>query len=897
MSELSCVARLTALVVLCVLALTGPAAAQQPEIDSESAAAVEEQRTPDAPEAASEADEFDFDAYETESEDEDFEDFEFEDPADAALSPEAMIEELKVTGRRSESLADLDEANSVTSFGAQDLQALGIANVADLGNFTPNLEIISPNPTSPTFFIRGVGLSDFNANSTGAVAVFVDDVPLNAPALQSGLVFDAERINVLKGPQGTGANRNASAGAIKTYTRTPTDEFGANIRATAGNYRFFDVEGGIDVPIVSDVLLSRLSGRFMRRDGLTHNRCGDAPPIDERVTKDPLNPGPESICDEHVPNFQTSDIPIGLATTVNDMLAGGGRLQLLWKPHDFDMSWLLNGHVTIRDQLAPVGQSMGTRGTQFLPDGERIDGVLGGSTSRGYVGKDVFDMTAARRDELIDEGLSFGDALNQARIDVADDLAENLDIRPFVGDYNRTGRLYNLTGGAFVRGDITFADEVHFRTITAYDKYRRKNDQDVDSTPDEIFELQNDDKGWQVSQDFLFEGEATEWFFWRTGAYYLGERIKSKVNTLTADSPLGQSGIRDRKYEQSLNSWAIWGSFDVDFWDDLNLHAGIRYNWERKAMDYSLVSNTIPREAQEAKVWDAPTWTIRLTYRMTDDTEVFAKYSRGWKSGHFNAVGNILDRTIDAADPETLDAWEAGFRGLWWDRKVGLSTTFFYYRYKDYQVFTFNQGYGVNPELIVTNANDAENYGAEVDLTLNPVEDLLGMVRFGWLESQFLDFTQQNVISVDGPNNTRIGIPVLVDYTGNRLINSPQFQITFMGQYELDIGRFGKLIPRYDSTWKDTSYFDASAGRGPPTTFQGVPFLPENTLGQGPYWIHNARLTWAFPDWNLEVAGWVRNFMDERYKVSAINASAFSDFTVFFVGEPRTGGVDVNVRF
>jgi hypothetical protein len=92
----------------------------------------------------------------------------------------------------------------VTGFNAADLEALGAQSIEDLASFTPNLEIVTAGSTTPTFFIRGVGLNDFNPNSSGAVAIYQDDVPLNSPALQLGTLFDMERVNVLKGPQGTG---------------------------------------------------------------------------------------------------------------------------------------------------------------------------------------------------------------------------------------------------------------------------------------------------------------------------------------------------------------------------------------------------------------------------------------------------------------------------------------------------------------------------------------------------------------------------------------------------------------------------------------------------------------------------------------------------------------------
>ena len=139
-------------------------------------------------------------------------------------------------GAESEAASDFEAADSVTGFGAEDLAALGAQDIADLAAFTPNLEIVTAGATTPTFFIRGVGLNDFNSNSTGAVAIYQDDVPINAPALQLSTLFDVEAVNVLRGPQGTGLARNASAGAIKIYSRKPTGEFGGFLRSELGNY-------------------------------------------------------------------------------------------------------------------------------------------------------------------------------------------------------------------------------------------------------------------------------------------------------------------------------------------------------------------------------------------------------------------------------------------------------------------------------------------------------------------------------------------------------------------------------------------------------------------------------------------------------------------------------------
>ena len=214
-------------------------------------------------------------------------------------------------GTESEAATDFENADSVTGFGAEDLAAIGAQDIADLAAFTPNLEIVTAGATTPTFFIRGVGLNDFNANSTGAVAIYQDDVPINAPALQLSTLFDVEAVNVLRGPQGTGLARNASAGAIKLYARKPTGEFGGFLRSELGNYNLRDFEGAVEAPIYEDMLAARLAFRFTERDGTMKNRCGNAPPHSQRTLK-PDNTGPLGKTDTDAP-WSICGEPVGIS--------------------------------------------------------------------------------------------------------------------------------------------------------------------------------------------------------------------------------------------------------------------------------------------------------------------------------------------------------------------------------------------------------------------------------------------------------------------------------------------------------------------------------------------------------------------------------------------------------
>ena len=146
---------------------------------------------------------------------------------------------INVRGRGAGAI-EAEVPSSITQFDASTIEALGAQDISDLSRVTPNVNIVQPGATQATFFVRGVGLSDFSSNAAGAVTIFQDDVALNAPAIQTGQLYDVEGIDVVRGPQGSGPFRNASAGAIRVRSRRPTGNYGAQLRSSIGRY---DTEG------------------------------------------------------------------------------------------------------------------------------------------------------------------------------------------------------------------------------------------------------------------------------------------------------------------------------------------------------------------------------------------------------------------------------------------------------------------------------------------------------------------------------------------------------------------------------------------------------------------------------------------------------------------------------
>jgi outer membrane receptor protein involved in Fe transport len=922
----------------------------------------------------------------------------------------AGIEEIVVLGAESEATEDFETADSVTGFGAEDLAALGAQDIADLASFTPNLEIVTSGATTPTFFIRGVGLNDFNSNSTGSVSIYRDDVMINAPALQLLPLFDVEAVNILRGPQGTGLARNASAGAIKMYSRKPTGEFGGFLRSELGNFDFRDFEGAIEAPIIEDMLAGRFAFRLTGRDGTVKNRCGDAPAFEDRVpVPNFLGPGglkelglkntytggselPDgtpipgwSVCGEPVENNSVSFIPEGLPSRVNDVDNWAARGTLLFQP-TLDMSWLLNAHGSRRDELTRLGQSIGMLGNYCDPNavvidpatGEpipatencnfpgqqdqcvappenvgdpckapfdsqcdsfegagdglctsRIIGVLGGTQGSKSIGYQTREIRA-RLEELAPcmEGVpGFPNGTcdrpgpqrpenralrNAAKIQVAKELARNLDSEPRKGDFNicsdtdrltpgtqcqdGAGKTTNDTWGGYLKGEIVLPLGIQLTTVTGFDSYDRLIDIDLDFSPEILFQIRTEDDGWQVSQDLRLQGLLGDeaGIRWDIGGWFLREQLNVSVTNDLGRASGFAVGARD--YTQDLWSAAGYASLSFDFWEDFTLDGGFRYNWEQKKLDYSLVAGgtgiTIFEDLDNT--WDAPTGTVRLTYRFREDTHVFWKYTRGWKPGTYNATSSV-DQGVSVANPETIDAFEAGVRGSWFEGRLGLDFSFFYYSYQDYQLFTAQQFAGGQPEFVILNADDAEVYGAEVDAVVRPWIGAFANVRFGWIESQFTDFVQlqQEIIAQKG---ALITVNRELQNTGNSLLNSPQFKVSLTGEQMIPLGRWGSFTARYDAVWTDETFYDATEGRGIPN-IQNIQFLPEHTVAQPSFWVHHFRLSYRPPGGGFEIAGWVRNFTNETSKTFAFDGSTFNRTSIYFVGEPRTYGGTLTVNF
>jgi outer membrane receptor protein involved in Fe transport len=842
-----------------------------------------------------------------------------EEPAPAGDDQPPNVEVLTVRGRSAAAI-ETDVPSSITQFDASMIQALGAQDVSDLARVTPNVNIVQPGATQATFFVRGIGLQSFDANSTGAVTIFQDSVSLDLAAIQTGQLFDIQEVAILRGPQGTGPYRNASAGAISVSSSLPSGNFGAQLRSSIGRYaaeggkgalraRIQDYEGYLEAPLVEEWLSSRVAFRLRNSDPYQRNGCGNAIPFEARTPR-PKSDGTFrqiadsiDVCGERglamFPPTQVSRIPVGLDDEVDfeDTWAARGFLRM--KPPSGDLDIVLNLHGSRLDEDQTYGQAIGTRGSQERP-GARFFG--GGTGSEGFPSYQEPDQ----RQEVA-EICSVANCGGFPNVNIQafeSTLAEErpLDRKPYRGDYNREGKTTRDTWGGYLSGEAQLGD-VKLFAISSYDGYERFRSQDTDFTPEVLFEIVEDDEAWQTYQSLEATGElGLTLLEWNLGGYYAYSDLDDESTTF-----LASNNRIERNFSQQTDAFGVWGGFDWDFLDDVTLAGGVRWNWERKKfqLDRQTLSPlfNIPLSAlstDQDETWQTPTGNLILTYHFNDRASAFAKYSRGFKAGHFNAIASEdIDRP--PADPEYNDAWEAGLAGSWFDRRLSGTVNYFYYRYEDYQVFLFRDVANAPPVLEIINAKSAENYGIEVEGNIEPlrgwapraIDGLLLTANFGWLHGEFLDFQIRNTLPLGSE-----AVPVTIDFSGDSLLNSPQYKFSFAANWTFDLDRFGSLIPRYDVSWTDDVFFGLNEGRGTsPLDLEGNPRLPEYAVGQKAYFIHNVRLAYRTPSGNVEVAVFCRNLEDEVYKTYAFDATNFSNVTLNFVGTPRTIGMDMIITF
>lgn len=598
-----------------------------------------------------------------------------------------VVGELVVTAqKRAENVQRVPIA--ITALSAAQLSDRHVTGVMDLNGLSPSLQIkTDDNAANPKIFIRGVGLNDFNPNTATPVAIYVDGVYIGSPLAQMGQFFDLERIEILRGPQGTLYGRNTTGGAINVISRKPSQTFGADASAEYGNFNTVNLEGGIGGPLVKDRLAFRAAAEYVRDDGYSVNRLtGHRGNNTDHVT------GRLSLLYTPTPNFDLlSQVRYGQST--------GGSI------------WAYN-----RGLFPATAAATG-------PDGFCAPGF--------YTSGQCTDIS--------------GYANTSTNLNQGDYHLEGKDkVRTFGASATATWRLgkvslVSVTGyDSAHRNDVEDTDAGPNDVITADYLARQK-------VWSQELRLQSDGAGrakWVAGAYFAYD------YLWNHSHYDVLRLFRNPTPENPSGADLANSiGVFGWPYDETTVSYAGFGQLDYKLTPKLTATVGLRYSADHKRMHYvsdAEFGAVTLFTLDESKTFSSLSGKFGLQYALSDTANVYANYNRGYKSGGFFG-GQATDPTqLTPYKDEKVNAYEIGAKSEWLDHRLRANLSAFYYDYKDLQVYNLIV-VGAITEQIFTNASGARIYGAEAELTAVPVRNL--NLSLG---ASLLNATYQNFITPAG---------------------------------------------------------------------------------------------------------------------------------------------------
>jgi iron complex outermembrane receptor protein len=602
-------------------------------------------------------------------------------------SDRGVFDEIVVTAnRRSEPLQKVGIA--VTAYSGDQLRALGVSNSVDVAKFTPGVAATgAQGGFLQTISIRGVTQTDFNPHQEAPVAAYQDDVYISSIQGQTFATFDSERVEILKGPQGTLFGRNATGGLVNYISRKPTETLNGFIDARYGRFDLRQVEAAVGGPISGDKVMVRVAGFYSAHGAILKNLIG--------------------------PNSWTGE-------------TYAGRAHLLLKPTDnfealftgrygkvtssVSAAFQFPSQIAILDAAGNQidGRFLGANETAqvITPAGPVGTRACAGCTFFGYRDPDGPGRLTA--DPLVGKATSY--TMNKGA------TPENWSI-----SYGGSGRL------TYTAGDISLvnlADYTHFRWRTTsanlggsalpfgYDTFAKGID--------------------QYSDEFRVIGNHGP-FRWTLGTYYLN--IKNRSGSGYGFLPggidaVGTPGDEVFTFNQRTRSISGFGQIEYDIAPELTAIGGVRFLRDRKSFAYraDLVAATgvttatlfrfdpsvTPVAKRTDKLW---AWKAGLNWKPDAGVLIYATVNRGVKGGGYNAPSQPLAFNLYSFKPEKLTAYEAGFKTSL-TSQITFNGGGFYYDYKDYQAL---QTFGLGNYIV--NA-PSRTYGAEVELRARPVRHL-----------------------------------------------------------------------------------------------------------------------------------------------------------------------------
>ena len=661
----------------------------------------------------------------------------------AASQAQAQLEEVVVTAqKREQSLQDAPIA--ITAFGQNELEQKGVRDLVDLGTFAPNVKVapLPSNTAKATVAIRGSVTSNPAIYWEPTVGIYLDGAYVGK---FSGNVFklaEVERIEVLRGPQGTLFGRNTSGGAINVITQEPTGELGGKLRAGVGNFGYGELYGSLDLPAFdlggAGSLAAKISLSTDERDGFYDNvEPAPGTTITHPFTGQPIPANPAGSSKDH--NAAESTI---------------GRLDLLWD-------------VTDRLSIRYSYDDVDVDNTPAKPQFTDLDTS---NLTFGFPMPADLAQFVTRENDNIDE--------NSVDADTAEE---------FESSSHTVTAEYDLGDLGFL-GDASLKYIFNDRDLDFYQSL------DNDGTPFSIFHS-------QIFEDYTQKSHELQWTGSRDrvnyvlGLYYFEEQadVFNPLQPLNSFfGPLQQNNAYGLESEQiAAYAQADWVPPIMN--ERLTITAGLRWTDEEKSVYIDHPADNPPFSGENKDDFTNVSPTVIFSYEFTDSLNAYAKYAQGWKSGGFNGEAGSLESFDRGYDAEEIDSWEIGFKSRWLNDTLQVNGAAFFNDEKDIQLSVFVPSSSGTAASVIENAGKAEKKGFELEVVYAPTADLMLTANYGYLDSKFKEFLEFDPV-----------LGQTVDVADERYTQyTPQHTINVGAEYTLLREQFGELIARVDYSYND----------------------------------------------------------------------------------------------
>jgi iron complex outermembrane receptor protein len=804
------------------------------------------------------------------------------EPADAnAAAPTETsgtgLEEIVVTAqKRSENINDV--GMSITAVTGEQLVERGVTEVKDLTRIEPSLQFSQTAYGTPIYTIRGIGYYEESLSASSAVAVYQDEVAYPFPVMTKGVLLDLDRVEVLKGPQGTLYGQNATAGAINFIAAKPTSTFTAGFDDTYGRFNDNHLSGFVSGPL-TPTLNARLSASI-----------------------------------EEGGAWQKSE-------TRNDTLGNKdtqiARLILDWSPTErFHASLNLNGWEDHSETQA--GQ---------------LEGVY--FNNPGFISPNA--LTPAYRNKLPYSGYyaTYPVAVQNV-VNEPTNLANDRQADWTAGTHPRNNETFYQGS---LRLDYSLSDNIGVTSLTSYQHFTEHNDIDEGGVGGEIPYAQIFVGGnvRSVSEEFRLHGTSRdESLHWLVGVNY--ENDKSEENDffnllgttseyLTGGSiysPLGSAGppfgepyTYSSMLNANTNTTSVFGNAEYRIVESVAVHGGVRYTRSDQSIENcsygdaaittflngnaatlaGLFGGTETPVLPETCVTLGPApnfqpgpyradldqsnvpWSVGVDWTPIEHQLLYVNVSKGYKAGASAAIGASTYRALVPVTQESLLSYEVGAKSSLLDRRLQLNAAYFHYDYTNKQmlgqfidpIFSTLQALVNIPKSVEDGAEFSAEWRATSGLTLNAAITYLD----SRVTSNFLNFSAYSLGAADS-----------INFKGEPFPFTPKWSLHYGARYEWSLANALSAFVSADASYQSSTISQFGAEEAAAYAAPGQDIKAYSLLNL------TAGVQSADRHWRVEL--WGKNVTNTYYWTSAVH---YSDGIIRLAGMPVTYGVGVHYRY